>query len=153
MAADATGLYYESQIGAHSYLVHAGTSGTRVLSRVTKDADSPMALVSGSAVLSATHGSGQSYLDRFAEATLTTQDSSRLRGLVGEIVSNGSALLAIESSCTPATCTSTGVEGLDPMNGAVTETLAVSGITNVLGGLNELALSYRAGHAYLTRLS
>jgi hypothetical protein len=153
MAADATGLYYESQVGAHSYLVHVATDGAKKTSRATGDEDSPMALVAGSVLLSAQHDSGEPFLDRFAEATLLEQGSNRLGDLAGMLVASGKDLLAIATSCTPATCSSTGVERLDPVTGQVTSYVAVPGIESLLGGAEPLAVSYRSGHAYLTRLS
>jgi len=150
MAADRSGLYYETEIGVHGYLTHIAPAGTRTLSRPTSDVDAPLAIDSGSVVLFTEHGSGTPYLDRFDATSLGLVRSSRLSEQLLVGVGTSAGLLAV--ACDDASCADRGVVRIAPESTTVTGRVALAGLATLVEGRDPAALTIVKGHAELVRL-
>ena len=150
MAADRSGLYYETEIGLHGYLAHVTPTGTRTFSHATSDVDSPLAIVSGSVVLFTERGNGTPYLDRYSATALGLLGSYRLTTPILTGVDTSEGLFAV--ACNESDCASRSVVRIASGGAAVMARITLVGLATLVEGASPAALTSAHGHGYLVRL-
>ncbi len=150
MAADRSGLYFETEIGVHGYLAHVTPTGTRTLSRPTSDVDSPLAIASGSVALFTEHGNGMPYLDRYRATALGLIGSYRLTAPILTGVDTSEGLLAL--ACNESDCASRSIVRIASEGATVMARITLVGLATLVEGASPAALTSARGHGYLVRL-
>jgi hypothetical protein len=153
MAANSTGLYYETVVGSKDYLAHLANNGTRKLSAPTKDSDAPLALSGRDLAVFAIKGAGVPYVDEFSTSKLSKLHSSHLSVITTAVVGTTGGVLAIEFPCHGWVCPSSRVVQVNPATGAETGGVVVPDAEHLLFGTHPSVLSDTSGKAYLVRLS
>jgi hypothetical protein len=153
MAANSTGLYYETVVGSKDYLANLANNGTRNLSAPTKDSDAPLALSGGDLAVFPIKGAGVPYVDEFSTSTLSELHSSHLKVMTTAVVGTTSGVLAIEFPCHGYVCPSSRVVQVNPATGAETSGIVVPDAEHLLFGTHPSAVADTSGKAYLVRLS
>jgi hypothetical protein len=153
MAANSTGLYYETVVGSKDYLAHLANNGIRNLSAPTKDSDAPLALSGGDLAVFAINGSGEPYVDEFSTSTLSELHSSHLKVMTTAVVGTTGGVLAIEFPCHGYVCPSSRVVRVNPATGAETGGVVIPDAEHLLFGTHPSAVADTSGKAYLVRLS
>ena len=153
MAANSTGLYYETLVGSKDYLAHLANNGTRTLSAPTKDSDAPLALSGGDLAVFAIKGAGVPYVDEFSTSTLSKLHSSHLSKMTTAVVGTTGGVLAIEFPCSGWVCPSSRVVQVNPATGAETGGVVVPDAEHLLFGSHPSVVADTSGKGYLVRLS
>jgi hypothetical protein len=153
MAANSTGLYYETLVGSKDYLAHLANNGTRTLSAPTKDSDAPLALSGGDLAVFAIKGASVPYVDEFSTSTLSKLHSSHLSKMTTAVVGTTGGVLAIEFPCSGWVCPSSRVVQVNPATGAETGGVVVPDAEHLLFGSHPSVVADTSGKGYLVRLS
>ena len=153
MAANSSGLYYETVVGTKDYLAHMMNNGTRKLSVPTKDSDAPLALSGGNLAVFAIKGAGVPFVDEFGTSTFAELHSSHLAVITTAVVGTTGGILAIEFPCHSYACPTSRVVMVNPATGAETGAAVVPDAEHLLFGSHPSVVADTGGKGYLVRLS
>jgi hypothetical protein len=150
LAADSTGLYYQSAYGSKSHLILTAPSGTITHRAVIAIPEDPMALSPGRVdLLSATNS--RVSVASYRSSNLSSLGSKRIANAAPfSIAGTTAGLLALW--CT-GSCTKAYVAVLNPATGAISSKLAVPHAYFLMPGPAPAVLTDVSGQAYLLRLT
>jgi len=151
MAADTTGLYFESVRGSSDYLNHVKPSGSLRSAHVSNgDVDAPLALAAGRVDLLTF--STQLHVTSFSPTTLAELSSKQVSANDRDIAGTGLGLLVLAQPCSHLTCSSSTVSKLDASTGSATGTLTVPYTYLLLPGPFGAVIEVSHGKVYLVRI-